>query len=207
MLKNLISLAALVLFAFNASASHQNQNFMDSEAYDPNDPNIEQILEAYDDYYYEVTGLEPHEGESLVYPIHHTKRCRRKACPAYIDVNLSTQRAKLYHRGSLVGKYKISSGKKGSSTKTWDGNPNSRVYNAYTSTKWPEGDYNGLGNMPYAMFYYRGFAIHGTTRGNFKRLGRRASHGCVRMHPDHAKKLNRLRRKYGRTKTWFYIHY
>jgi lipoprotein-anchoring transpeptidase ErfK/SrfK len=37
--------------------------------------------------------------------------------------------------------------------------------------------------MPHAIFFYHGYAIHGT--GYVSRLGRPASHGCVRLHPAH----------------------
>ena len=39
--------------------------------------------------------------------------------------------------------------------------------------------------MPWSVFYYGGYAIHGTTE--ISRLGQPASHGCVRLHPDNAK--------------------
>ncbi|MEN9896223.1 MAG: hypothetical protein RIR97_2075 [Pseudomonadota bacterium] len=38
--------------------------------------------------------------------------------------------------------------------------------------------------MPYAIFYNGGYAVHATY--DVKRLGRPASHGCIRLHPDHA---------------------
>src|SRR5437667_988386 len=38
--------------------------------------------------------------------------------------------------------------------------------------------------MPYSIFYSGNFAIHGTVYVN--RLGTRASHGCIRLHPDNA---------------------
>lgn len=41
--------------------------------------------------------------------------------------------------------------------------------------------------MPYSVFFTGGFAIHGTPHvGN---LGRPASHGCVRLHPENARTL------------------
>ena len=49
--------------------------------------------------------------------------------------------------------------------------------------------------MPYAIFYSGHYAVHGTY--NTKRLGRPASAGCVRVHPDHAKRLFSLTRKVG----------
>jgi lipoprotein-anchoring transpeptidase ErfK/SrfK len=49
--------------------------------------------------------------------------------------------------------------------------------------------------MPYAIFYKGGYAVHGTY--DLKRLGRPASHGCVRLHPSNAKKLYQLVMRYG----------
>jgi lipoprotein-anchoring transpeptidase ErfK/SrfK len=41
--------------------------------------------------------------------------------------------------------------------------------------------------MPHSIFFHHGFAIHGTNY--LSRLGRRASYGCVRLHPAHAAAL------------------
>lgn len=41
--------------------------------------------------------------------------------------------------------------------------------------------------MPHAVFFVGGYAIHGTTE--VKNLGRRASHGCVRLDPANAQIL------------------
>ena len=41
--------------------------------------------------------------------------------------------------------------------------------------------------MPYSMFFYKGYAIHGTNQ--LSRLGGPASHGCVRLHPRNAATL------------------
>lgn len=38
--------------------------------------------------------------------------------------------------------------------------------------------------MPYAIFFNGGYAVHATF--DLKRLGRPASHGCVRLHPENA---------------------
>src|SRR3974390_1843351 len=48
--------------------------------------------------------------------------------------------------------------------------------------------------MPYAIFFSRGLAMHGTyERG----LGRPASHGCVRLSVDHARELFEWVEQYG----------
>ena len=44
--------------------------------------------------------------------------------------------------------------------------------------------------MPYAIFFTGGYAIHGTYE--IRILGRRASHGCVRLHPVNARTLFEL---------------
>ena len=41
--------------------------------------------------------------------------------------------------------------------------------------------------MPHSIFFYHGFAIHGTT--DISRLGGPASHGCIRLHPANAATL------------------
>lgn len=53
--------------------------------------------------------------------------------------------------------------------------------------------------MPYSIFFYGGYAIHGTTE--ISRLGRPASHGCVRLHPENARLLYGLIREVGKSDT------
>jgi lipoprotein-anchoring transpeptidase ErfK/SrfK len=43
--------------------------------------------------------------------------------------------------------------------------------------------------MPWSQFFNGGIALHGATPDEFKLLGHKASHGCVRIHPDNAKLL------------------
>jgi lipoprotein-anchoring transpeptidase ErfK/SrfK len=49
--------------------------------------------------------------------------------------------------------------------------------------------------MPYSIFFYKGYAIHGTSE--IHRLGGPASHGCVRLHPANAATLFSLVRRFG----------
>jgi hypothetical protein len=44
--------------------------------------------------------------------------------------------------------------------------------------------------MPYSIFFNAGYAIHGSYE--VSRLGRPASHGCIRLHPGNAKILFEL---------------
>lgn len=53
--------------------------------------------------------------------------------------------------------------------------------------------------MPWSVFFYRGYAVHGTLESY--NLGRAASHGCVRLRPDNASVLFALVRKRGYAKT------
>ena len=49
--------------------------------------------------------------------------------------------------------------------------------------------------MPFSIFFHRGYAVHGTTEVH--QLGRAASHGCVRLHPDNAATLFSIARAQG----------
>ena len=53
--------------------------------------------------------------------------------------------------------------------------------------------------MPHSIFYYKGYAIHGTT--HISRLGGTASHGCVRLHPENAATLFALVQSHGARNT------
>jgi hypothetical protein len=53
--------------------------------------------------------------------------------------------------------------------------------------------------MPYSIFFYHGYAIHGTE--DINRLGGPASHGCVRLHPRNAATLFALVQRYGMEST------
>lgn len=58
--------------------------------------------------------------------------------------------------------------------------------------------------MPHSMFFYGGFAIHGTLEEG--RLGHPASHGCVRVSRADATRLYNLVREYGAQNTQICIH-
>lgn len=50
--------------------------------------------------------------------------------------------------------------------------------------------------MPYAIFFNGNYAIHGTDQ--IRKLGRPASAGCIRLHPDHARILFNMVRQEGK---------
>lgn len=61
----------------------------------------------------------------------------------------------------------------------------------------------GNAPMPFAIFYSGHYAIHGTTA--VSQLGRRASKGCVRLHPSNAAVLFALVQKHGMANTRVFI--
>lgn len=194
MMKKILS-SLLLILSLSAFAESE-VNFLDE--LDPRDPNIEKIMDHFDREYIKETGESPFidAGAKAV------DSCYRNACPVWVVVDRITQTLSLYQDGALRYVWLTSTGKRGFETPYFDKNPNGRVYDKYTSTAYPDGDYHGLGNMPYAVFVSGGYAIHGTTKGNWPNLGKPASHGCIRLHPDNAFIFNRLVRSLGIGSVW-----
>lgn len=196
-MKTILSL--FLAMSLNLSAAHADSNAMDE--INPFDPNVEQALEQMDQDYLEATG------ESAILNIMKPfgPACYQIECTIWLNISKASQTVEFYFNGILQARWPVSTGAVGFGTPNFDKNPNGRIYDSYTSTRYPGGDYNGLGNMPYAIFIEGGFAIHGTGTGNWKKLGTRASHGCIRVHPDNAKTINRLVRQYGIYQTWITV--
>lgn len=131
--------------------------------------------------------------------------CRGKDCVLYAEVDKSRQKLYLYMLGEIKDSFLISSGKGKYETPNLNLRPSGPILTKYSSHKFPGGNYEGLGNMPYAVFLRGGYAFHGTTKGNFSKLGTKASHGCIRLHPDDAKVLNALVKTVGLNETWVTI--
>lgn len=93
-----------------------------------------------------------------------------------INVNKSSQRLTVYVDGAQRYTWAISSGLAG-------GPPSGSYRPERLERKWYSRKYDWA-PMPHAIFFHQGYAIHGTNV--ISRLGRRASHGCVRLHPQHA---------------------
>jgi hypothetical protein len=131
--------------------------------------------------------------------------CKQKACKLWARVSKKDQRLYLYLDGEAVDTFKVSTGDKKHETPQFDTRVDGRMFKKYSSKKYPGGNYQGLGNMPYVVFIKGGYALHGTTIGNIKRLGTKASHGCVRLHPNNAKILFDLVQNVGPGQTWVTI--
>jgi hypothetical protein len=70
------------------------------------------------------------------------------------------------------------------STARWGYNtPNGTYRPQRLERKWFSRKYD-WSPMPYSIFFNEGYAIHGSYE--IKHLGRPASHGCIRLHPDNA---------------------
>ena len=53
--------------------------------------------------------------------------------------------------------------------------------------------------MPHSVFFHGGYAVHATP--HVRNLGRPASHGCVRLHPDDASDFYHLVEAVGASNT------
>lgn len=92
-------------------------------------------------------------------------------------IDISEQRMHVYQNGFLRYSWPVSTARRGYVTPVGNYRPQ-RLEKMWYSRKYH------MSPMPHSIFYSGGYAIHGTT--DIKRLGRPASHGCVRLHPDNA---------------------
>jgi lipoprotein-anchoring transpeptidase ErfK/SrfK len=118
--------------------------------------------------------------------------CGSALAPARADVvvqiDKSSQRMAVSVDGTMRYNWPVSTGRDGYGTPSGTFHPQSMAAH-YFSRKY----YNAP--MPHAIFFYYGFAIHGTN--DLARLGGPASHGCVRLHPSHAAALFALVQQQG----------
>lgn len=114
-----------------------------------------------------------------------------------IKVDRSDQKMRVYVDGYLEYVWPVSTGRRGYRTPTGSHRPYS-LRRHHRSRKY----YNSP--MPYSIFYRGGYAIHGTNA--VKRLGRPASHGCVRLHISNARELFHLVKDFGKRRTRIVIH-
>lgn len=109
-----------------------------------------------------------------------------------LTIDLTGQRMTVTENGNPKYTWKISSGRSGYLTPTGDYRPQ------WMARMWHSRKYN-WSPMPHSIFFHRGFAIHATYATG--RLGRPASHGCIRLAPRNAKTLFRLVSKHGKAST------
>lgn len=115
-----------------------------------------------------------------------------EAASIVAKIDLSEQRMRVYINGFPRHSWKVSTARRGYRTPVGTFRPG-RMHKRYFSRK-----YHGA-PMPHSVFFYHGYAIHGTDQ--IKNLGRPASHGCVRLHPDNAARLFSLIQQNGKSNT------
>jgi lipoprotein-anchoring transpeptidase ErfK/SrfK len=114
-----------------------------------------------------------------------------------IRVDRSEQRMRVYIDGELYYVWPVSTGRRGYSTPTGS-------YRPYVLKRFHRSSKYDDAPMPYSIFYRGGYAIHGT--GAVRRLGRPASHGCIRLHTANARQLFRMVNDFGKASTRIVIH-
>ncbi|MGI9521900.1 MAG: L,D-transpeptidase [Hyphomicrobiaceae bacterium] len=115
-----------------------------------------------------------------------------------VNIDISSQRMSVYVNGSLRHIWRVSTGRRGYST------PTGRFRPTRLERSWYSRKYN-WSPMPHSIFFVGGVAIHGT---NYTRqLGRRASHGCVRLARGNAARLFGLVRRHGARRTRIVVTY
>ncbi len=111
----------------------------------------------------------------------------RAAAEILVNIDKSAQRMSVSIDGAQRYSWAVSTG--------LGGGPRSGAYRPERlERKWFSHKY-GWSPMPHAIFFHEGYAIHGTIY--VSRLGNRASHGCVRLHPANAATLYTLVQKEG----------
>jgi len=108
------------------------------------------------------------------------------------NVSLSSQTMTVSQDGIVRHRWKVSTARKGYVTPkgSW-------------SAKWLSKNHRSRkyddAPMPYAVFFNGGYAVHATY--DLKRLGRPASHGCIRLHPENAAEFFSLASQNGLSNT------
>lgn len=103
-------------------------------------------------------------------------------------ISISSQTMTVSDGGVVKYRWKVSTARRGYVT------PVGR-YRAYWASRHHRSRKYDNAPMPFAIFFKGGYAVHATD--DLKRLGRPASHGCIRLHPRNAAVFFRLAQKYG----------
>jgi len=109
-----------------------------------------------------------------------------------VQIDKSSQRMAVSVDGTMRYSWPVSTGRSGYGTPSGVFQPQMMARHWFSRRY-----YNSP--MPHSIFFYHGFAIHGTYE--LARLGGPASHGCVRLHPSHAAALFALVERSGRRNT------
>jgi hypothetical protein len=105
-----------------------------------------------------------------------------------VTISKSQQRVAVTVDGAETYRWPVSTGRAGYST------PSGSFHPIRLERDWYSRKYDNA-PMPYSVFFYRGYAVHGTMEA--RSLGHAASHGCVRLSPANASILFSLVRRHG----------
>ena len=101
-------------------------------------------------------------------------------------VDLGSQEMQVYVDGKLRHSWQIATGRRGLETPTGSYRPQ-RLERDWHSRQYEDAP------MPYSVFFRSGYAIH----GGYSKLGRPASHGCIRLATGNAATLYKLISNHG----------
>ncbi len=107
-------------------------------------------------------------------------------------IDLTRQRMTVMSGDEVLHEWPISSGRRGYYT------PTGMYYPQWRARMWRSRQYDGA-PMPYAVFFHRGYAVHGTYATGL--LGRPASHGCIRLSNKNAARFFKLVGQHGMEST------
>ena len=113
-------------------------------------------------------------------------------------VSISEQRMQVFHGGKLIHEWPVSTARSGKIT------PTGEFTAQWLSRNHRSSRYNNA-PMPFSIFYDGHYAVHGTDQ--ISRLGRPASAGCIRLHPDNARVLFEMARQEGLENTRIMVMY
>lgn len=113
-----------------------------------------------------------------------------------VTISKADQRLAVVVDGAETFRWPVSTGRPGYQT------PSGTYHPIRLEPRWYSHKYN-MTPMPWSMFFYRGYAVHGTLEA--RNLGRAVSHGCVRLRPDNASRLFALVRREGAQNVKFVV--
>lgn len=102
--------------------------------------------------------------------------------PRRIEIDLSEQRLSAWEGKKLVYSFRVSTGKRSTPTPIGRFQINSK----YRTNRMRGRGYD-ISDVPYTMYFYKGYAIHGAYWHN--RFGTPISHGCVNLSVKQARQL------------------
>lgn len=116
---------------------------------------------------------------------------------AEVDIVIDVSEQKMYVETPLdFHEWDVSTGRKGYSTPRG-------IYQPYMLKPMHYSSKYDNAPMPHSIFFHGGYAIHATEAIN--NLGRPASHGCVRLHPQNARWLYRIVKEYGKENVFIVV--